>query len=388
MNKKELAKIPSKKLQEWTDQGLLTYEQALKIADYEKSKNKFSWILFGVLSLGVIVVCIGIISIVAANWDEIPANIKLALDFAFLAAIATGIFRAHQSERYIVLESLLIVFILTCLASLGLIGQIYNLTGSLHGMLLFWALSTASAAFISQRSFVPFLWTSLFLGSSVFWLISSNLLNFLFGKAYPIGFIATMPLLCALMVLSLKLVKDSDPFVKAFRFWMISLGLFAIGNADFIISIIPQDWDLFRFFNANLYLAYLFALVLVFVVAQQKDISKGTKAVVLAALLVYFAMFQEPVLMSKFKLLGPFLTIPLLAMLAVIFANFRLRFYFHVVLVALGLRFLVLYFQAFGGLAMTGFGLVLSGAVIIFLVYAYSNYSKRLQSMAENLIND
>ncbi|MBQ1612883.1 MAG: DUF2157 domain-containing protein, partial [Alphaproteobacteria bacterium] len=76
-----------KKLALWEDNKLITAAQKNKIMDFEKAhKNP---ILFNaLLLLGVFLMALGVISIVAANWDGIPNPAKLVVDFAILLSVA------------------------------------------------------------------------------------------------------------------------------------------------------------------------------------------------------------------------------------------------------------------------------------------------------------
>ena len=80
-----------KYLSQWVDKGLITSEQEQKILEYEETKdkdNKSKWVLYGFLILGVTVVGIGIISLIAANWDKIPGIVKLMNMLIILCGVA------------------------------------------------------------------------------------------------------------------------------------------------------------------------------------------------------------------------------------------------------------------------------------------------------------
>ena len=52
----------------------------------------------------------------------------------------------------------------------------------------------------------------------------------------------------------------------------------------------------------------------------------------------------------------------------------------------IGLRFLIVYFQVIGDLAMTGFGLVISGVVILLSVWGYNKYKLLIEEKIEEKI--
>ena len=60
-----------KMLDDWVAKDLITQEQAKKISDYESSRPGSSWVLYGFLILGAVIIGIGVISLIAANWKNV-----------------------------------------------------------------------------------------------------------------------------------------------------------------------------------------------------------------------------------------------------------------------------------------------------------------------------
>ncbi len=85
-----------KLLKEWVLKGLINNNEAKQILHYESNKPQNSYAIISLITLGVIIVGIGIISIVAANWDKIPSDIKLLSDFLILYICGMGIVYAYQ----------------------------------------------------------------------------------------------------------------------------------------------------------------------------------------------------------------------------------------------------------------------------------------------------
>ena len=104
-------------LKEWVSLGLIGVDQAQQIRQHEAAKPESSWILSGLLLLGAIIVGIGVISLIAANWDQIPDALKLTGDFVLLIALAFGIVHSWDAKKLIQFEVLLVTFLVFCLAS-------------------------------------------------------------------------------------------------------------------------------------------------------------------------------------------------------------------------------------------------------------------------------
>lgn len=79
----------------WEQNRLIAPEQKQLILDFE-SQNKTPHLPYAVFMLGVFVTALGIISLIAANWEEIGGGVKLTADFILLAVLAGGIMRAQN----------------------------------------------------------------------------------------------------------------------------------------------------------------------------------------------------------------------------------------------------------------------------------------------------
>lgn len=86
-------KLPAK-LAQWQQAGIIDSEIAARILAHEARAQAQAggrpYLLYAVLGLGALSLCIGLISVVAANWDGIPAGAKLALDLLLLLGLAGG----------------------------------------------------------------------------------------------------------------------------------------------------------------------------------------------------------------------------------------------------------------------------------------------------------
>ena len=71
----------------WEQNRLIAPEQKQLILDFE-SQNKTPHLPYAVFMLGVFVTALGIISLIAANWEEIGGGVKLTADFILLAVLA------------------------------------------------------------------------------------------------------------------------------------------------------------------------------------------------------------------------------------------------------------------------------------------------------------
>lgn len=125
-------------LQEWVSGGIISSDQADRIRAFEDAKPERSWILSGILLLGTFIVGVGVISIIAANWENIPDALKLAGDFAILGGLAYLTAKFWTEQKWAVFDATLSAFMIAVVASIGLISQIFHTGGQLHQALFLW----------------------------------------------------------------------------------------------------------------------------------------------------------------------------------------------------------------------------------------------------------
>lgn len=150
-----------RQLQRWVDAGVLDPESAKKIEAYEASRESFSigaWIL----GLGIVAIGIGLIALVASNWDGITPGVKLGCDFLILLGLALAVLRTQGSKEKGMQHELCIgVLFFFTLASLALVGQIYRIDAPMARTLLSWFAITTPLLLLSKSSFLASIWALL-----------------------------------------------------------------------------------------------------------------------------------------------------------------------------------------------------------------------------------
>lgn len=370
-----------KGLKEWVALGFINQDQAQRIHDHEASKPESSWILSGLLILGVVIVGIGVISLIAANWNQIPDALKLGGDFVLLAVLALVTLHSWETKKAIHFEVLLLFFLFLCLASIGLISQIYHTGGKLYQALMLWSLITFAAALAARQVFVPFMWAGAFITGIVFTALDSVALQSIFHNNYQAVFMA-VPLLCAGFTVVSKSLVGEIGSTRAFRSWTLIGGLVALAVAevphlsqgktyDFLIAYIP---------------GYFLAAFAAFGIWQSLEYRNIQKTLLLVTLGLFIVPFHLPLLEVTTSIVYATFTILVLGLMSVFLASVKERRLFQWFLLFLGLRFLVLYFQALGGLATTGVGLIISGGMVIGMAVLWNKYRTALAVWAERWV--
>lgn len=144
----------AKKLEQWRAAGLLDEAAVEKILAWERGRRRplMVWALGG---LGALTVAVGIISVVAANWDALGRGIKLGLDLVLLTGLALGVFRTRGRWAR---EILVILYFGLTLASIALVSQVYQLGGEVHAALVLWMVLASPVAAFGCSWLVAALW--------------------------------------------------------------------------------------------------------------------------------------------------------------------------------------------------------------------------------------
>jgi len=144
--------ISQKDITELISVGILNNETANKIKDYysNKQSNNSNKILVAFGILGAILIGLGIILILAHNWDDLSNTTKTILSFIPLvlgqAAALFALIKKPDSSAWKESSSIFIFFAVA--SSISLIAQIYNISGDLPSFLLTWALLSLPLVYI------------------------------------------------------------------------------------------------------------------------------------------------------------------------------------------------------------------------------------------------
>lgn len=134
-----------RKLSAWVEAGLIDADQAARIRAHEDAHSR-PLALWAVIGIGALAIGLGLISVVAANWDTIPAMVRLGVHLALLIGVAAALWLMRGRGDW-AQEALLFVFGALGLTFMGHIGQAYQTTSPLWQPLALW-LSLFGALFL------------------------------------------------------------------------------------------------------------------------------------------------------------------------------------------------------------------------------------------------
>lgn len=156
-------------LEKWLQEGLISKEQQIALQErYPLVSFQSTQVILFFASL---LIGLGIILLVAANWEEIPRLVRLGLILiVMLLCYASGYYLAYQQGNYPKLgQALLFLGLLSYGAGIWLVGQMYHLSSYNATGLGLWFLGAALMANILRQN--------LFFVLSIIMLVSANLLD-------------------------------------------------------------------------------------------------------------------------------------------------------------------------------------------------------------------
>ena len=317
----------SNKLQRWVDQGIISQKQADKILLSEQANHSgmiWKW-LYGISGLFI---GLGIILIISANWDTIPAPIKLIGDFTLWWGVLYGTYWSFINKKHRLKEMLLVLSFLFIGATIGLIGQIFNLSGGWQSFAMAWSLLGIPFVLFSRLLSFNFCWLCLFFSIFDFdWI--EKLLRYLDRRVEWL--ILPVILLSLLSFAGKKLDEVLHKYTllpQAFQ----ALAMFMAYVIIFLGSFVKHAWFFFYFSSVSVLVIYIFSFLF------------------FGARMALAVLTQN---MTSFKRNA----------------------------IAVEVYIFLLFANRFGNLLWSGFGFILGGIAVLGLIYILRRTSKYIKAM-------
>lgn len=171
-----------KELDDLKGAGVIDEETAGRISEYYKSKGEGAqnrlFVVFGVL--GAILVGLGIILIIAHNWDDLSRPVKVILSFLPLmagqGACAFSLLRKRDSPAWKESSAAFLFFAVG--ASISLISQVYHIHGDLGSFLFTWMILCFPLIYLLDSSVSSLL----FIAGITYYNLATNVFSDFFHK--------------------------------------------------------------------------------------------------------------------------------------------------------------------------------------------------------------
>ena len=345
------------KTQSWVSKGLITPQQAEEIIAFEQNKRPFLSLFSIILFLGVFSIACGIVAIISSNWYNIPATVKLAGMFAALIGMGSAL--PMIEKKYPVgFDAGLFFFMLLFFAAIGLVGQIYHLKSDTYKAFLFWSGLAFPLLFLTKRVLFGWIWEVIFI--CAFWASpwGESVLRFI--EDYFLSSPLYFSFLFFALFFVLSRVQKAALFVSPLRVGLFVFGLFFLfcGRHRFGIYNVSTTSLMALFCATAIAFASFVWNFSGFNLQEKQSLWIVTGLYVLFFLL---PLGKDTIYFSE-----------LILLLAFIFVAYC----FHqekkarILAVITAFRMLIAFFDLFGSLLYTGFGLIFSGVVMLGLAYA------------------
>lgn len=256
---------------------MVTLAQAKSKSEQKMPENYWMTVL---LYFASFLVGLGIVAEVAANWQQIPNAAKLSGAVVLMILNAMALIWCDKKEKQLLKQITAVIFAFLIMGTIGLIGQVFQLTSNFANGCLLWAL-VSWPLFI----FVPrmlWLWLPMFyIGMRFYNVIYGDIINLVVGNNIdfetrqlffahdnPVlqicGYIAFYALFMVYEYLMNSKHKNNTSVINPLRFyigWMV-MGIYtaAVQFVHFIPAIAENMWQYIYFFVPYLALAVIFYL--------------------------------------------------------------------------------------------------------------------------------
>ena len=311
-------KISKKELEKLTKQGLITPQQAEQITNYYKTNNDNGKFIKRLFIIASILIALGIILIIGANWALIPNFLKITVDFILLSMLVYADYYFITNNRKNLTEVFLVISFFMIAGSIGLIAQVYNLDGGWFSFARFWMFLAIPFVVLSKTNLINILWLILLFNS-----LPEQVYDFI-RNTYS------------------ALIKDLLPFPRTYNITIIYILIFFIAQ-----ELYEKSLNLYFKLNKKFILPKAFSIIvkifeyyLVFILAVSQ---KNILSISAIFLLLAYKMYQY----FQVKQFSYFRNFTILAEIYIIF----------------------LFVSAYGNLFSTGISFIIGGILIIVSIY-------------------
>lgn len=374
-----------RKLQEWVAAGVITEGAAQAIEAYE-DKRKKGHFGRGLVNLSIFAILVGVLSIIASNWHEIPGLVKIGVHVLLNVIVGALALWADRTGRDIWREGAALAFIGLTLTLIVLVGQVYQLTGTAASALGLWLLITLPFFLLMGKTYATAApWMLAFL-ATLFMLVSEHIDKLPEDDRawFYIGIPALLPL--ALM---------ADGGIAAFRRWrpalaetslkagMVLSGLFACFSIVFWgigdIHIRPTEYT----GQTQALVILAIGLAAMGAHAAWHKFYAGhphRKAGALFALVGFVVMLLPFITMVPVgSVFSALLFIAYWVFIGWMAQNIGQMRLVSLAIFIIAVRIFIIYCELFGTLMDTGIGLISGGVVMLALIYGARKLNERLK---------
>lgn len=384
--------MSERKLQAWQEAGLIDADTAARIRawDAEHARPYALWALIG---LGALAVGLGIILVVAANWDDIPGTVRLGIHLALMAGLSGFLWwRGPAADGDFYSDAQLFILATLALTFFAHLGQVYQTSSPLWQPLLAWLLVFTPLLLSFGRGWpIAAMWMAGVMGT-VLNHASENDPTWHFGSynpplSHPIlywGLIAAPPMIVAAMAAAMR-GRSSRP-----GFWRL-LEQFAVLSILAGLSLFTLGWsgdERWPYIDGSLAIHSLILLgtaVAIFA-ARRTESGRATAGMLAVGALLHLlqAIMPHSAGWTHNHWLNALFFMGLWGAVAYAALHARWRRIFQIAIGVLAIRLIMLSFELNEDLLQSGLGLIVAGLLTLGISWVAIQISRRLAPKEES----
>ena len=375
-----------RKITEWHGAGLIDADTRDRLLAYDAAHSR-PLALWAVWGIGALAIGLGLVSVVAANWEDIPGLVRLAIHLALIAALLALLFLREErlAERSPwAVEALVFITAALGLTFFGHLGQVYQTSSPLWQPLAVWLALFAPLLLLTGRSWP----TALAVLGGAAWCASeyTSDRNGFNGQApllrdLWLAFVLTLPVAFAPLSAWARARSARPDFWR--RLQQLALA-YAVGCASLVASVAgteglrdsntANEWASLLLSGAVMALAGLGV-----VVARPGTSGRMAGAIIVGAGVVMPLAY----LASDATVAAALLFFALWGGIAAAALTAHWRGVFQMAVGVIAVRLIILSFELAADLLTSGFGLIVSGVMILGVAWLAVRVSKRFAPLEE-----
>ncbi len=372
-------------LKRWRDAGLIDDGAVARIAAWEAAHRRPVW-LWALSGMGALAIGLGVVALVAANWEDIPAWLKLSGDLLLTALCTVLVFVAWQRERTWPREIGALLLFGLIISGIALIGQVYQLQSDPWQALLTWlALCTPFLALVAFTRLAGALWAAAALGT---WFAAYEALErsvaSLQSTSHTHYFHLLLYLPACLMIV-VAVARRRWPPAEDQGEVLLRLSLAGLVGAVSATMIAVDSSIVSTAAPIEVWIGGVATLLAASVLWRAIGAPQRHHAIALLGLSL--AIWTSTLLLAilwtgergaGFEASLGLLFIVYWSAIGGLAARVGQRVLFGLAFTVVGVRLLILYFEAIGGLTATGLGLIGGGVLCLALTWAGWQLTRRM----------
>jgi uncharacterized membrane protein len=301
-----------------------------------------------------------------SNWDAIPGRVKIGVDLALVIALGLAVAWLEEHGPTWAREVAIVVLYGLVMASIALVGQVYQLGGKAREAMAVWSGLTALLMTRARSGFAAFIWLAGLQITYATWLVwlgeqSDDRMALALGAVY----VAPMVALAIGRSTWVESVRPALARVFEAVGWAEIVLIASFGTAAFYEDTADEYW---RWLGVGFAVSAVVTGWLWTRIEDSRSRWPARWLLVTCLLLTYVPVVISP---GDMDLVAALTFIGLWVLVAYTTHQAGLLSLLNLATAVIGIRILIVYFEVFGSLLGTGVGLVTGGMLTLGMVWLW-----------------